>query len=205
MLEGVTAGKLEDLLSRSRQNDRAAFDELTRIAYAELREVAHLQRLHWSPDQTLNTTAIVHEAYIKLAERSSEVREFDHAHLLAVAARAMRQILVDDYRAKRTRKRGGKSTHLPLDRLDEMLVTMPWLDPAQEDTILALDGSLQRLAAESERHARIIDCRYFGGLTIEETALAIGVSEATVKRGMAVARAWLARDMSESRPVDDGG
>lgn len=205
MLDNAVAGRLGELLSRSRQDDRAAFDELTRIAYAELRKVAHLQRMRWSAEQTLNTTAIVHEAYIKLAERSSEVQEFDHAHLLAVSARAMRQILVDEYRARHAQKRGGKSTHLPLDRLDDMAATMPWLDSTQEDAILALDSSLQRLAAESERHARIIDCRYFGGLTIEETALALGVSVATVKRGAAVARAWLARDMNGVRAADGDG
>jgi RNA polymerase sigma factor (TIGR02999 family) len=107
----------------------------------------------------------------------------------------MRQILVDYYRARRTQKRGGNSDHLPLDQLDEMLGSIPNLDPQQADAIVALDDSLKVLAAESERHARIIDCRYFGGLTIEETAKALGISVATVKRGTAVAHAWLARDM----------
>jgi RNA polymerase sigma factor (TIGR02999 family) len=154
-----------------------------------------VQRLRWSADQTLNTTAIVHEAYIKLAEQPAGAGPLDRAHLLAVAARAMRQILVDYYRARRTQKRGGKLDHRPLDRLEELLGFMPSLDPGQGEAILALDEALGRLAAESERHARIIDCRYFAGLTIEETARALGVSVATVKRGAAVAHAWLARDM----------
>ena len=195
MLASAIPRRLDELVTRSCQDDRAAFDELTRLAYAELRELAHLQRIRWSAEQTLNTTAIVHEAYIKLAERSGEIENLDRSHLLAVAARAMRQILVDHYRARRAQKRGGRSDHLPLDQLDDMVGSMPLLDPTQEDTILSLDESLERLAAESERHARIIECRYFGGLTIEETARALGVSVATVKRGAAVAHAWLARDM----------
>lgn len=181
-----------------RQDGRTAFDELTRLAYGELRRLAHVQRLRWSGEHSLNTTAIVHEAYIKLAERSDVVGDFDHAHLLAAASRAMRQILIDYYRAKRAQKRGGRLDHLPLDQLDDVLGSMPDLNPAQEDTILSLDESLRRLAAESDRHARIIDCRYFGGLTIEETARALDISVATVKRGAAVATAWLARDMAAS-------
>jgi RNA polymerase sigma factor (TIGR02999 family) len=204
MLAAVVTGKFDELLSRSRQHDRAAFDELTRLAYDELRHLAHLQRLRWNGDQTLGTTAIVHEAYIKLAERSGEIQNLDRSHLLAVAARAMRQILVDYYRAKRAQKRGGGLDHLGLDQLDGMLGTMPPLDPGQEESILALDDSLKRLAGESERHARIIDCRYFGGLTLEETAQALGISVATVKRGAAVAHAWLARDMG-ALPASSGG
>ena len=194
--------RLDELIARSRQDDRAAFDELTRLAYSELRTMAHLQRLRWSMEQTLETTAIVHEAYMKLAERAGEMAKLDHPHLLAVAARAMRQILVDHYRARRVQKRGGRMDHLPLDQLDERVGSMPNLDPAQEETVLALDDSLRRLAAESERHARIIECRYFGGLTIEETSRALGVSVATVKRGTVVAHAWLARDMDAAPTFD---
>ena len=190
-----TAAQRRDPLGRSSRHERFAFDELTRRAYGELRALAHAQRLRWSGDQTLNTTAIVHEAYIKLAEYSGGAEALDRAHLLAVAARAMRQILVDYYRARRAQKRGGMVDHLPLDRLEDLLGFLPALDPVQEDAVLALDEALERLAAESERHARIIDCRYFAGLTIEETAGALGISVATVKRGAAVAHAWLARDM----------
>lgn len=197
---GEATGALNELLSPSSEDDRAAFDELTRVAYAELRRLAHLQRLRWSAEQTLDTTAIVHEAYIKLAERSEGAFEADQSHLLAVATQAMRQILIDYYRARRAQKRGGKADHLPLDRLDEMIGFGTRFDAEQEDAILSLGDSLERLAAESERHARIIECRYFGGLTIEETARALGISVATVKRGTTVAHAWLARDMDALDP-----
>lgn len=109
------------------------------------------------------------------------------------------QILVDYYRAQRTEKRGGRAKHLPLERVDEVLGSIPHLTAYQEEALLALDESLVRLAAESEKHARIIECRFFGGMTIEETAHALGISTATVKRGVTVARAWLARDMDQYR------
>ena len=191
---------VDQLLIRSRQGDRRAFDELMPLVYEELRGLAHRHRRRWTGDETLGTTALVHEAYLKLADGMGA--EFlDRSHLLAVAARAMRQILVDYYRSRGTQKRGGRALHLSLDGAEEILELVPRLTPSQEEAVLALDDSLLRLAAESAHHARIIDCRYFGGLTIEETAAALGISVATVKRGAAVARAWLARDLEDSRPA----
>lgn len=188
------AATVTGILTRLREGDRAAFDELIPFVYDELRGVAHRHRVHWTGDDTLGTTALVHEAYLKLAARTG-AEYLNRSHFLAAAARAIRQILVDHYRSRRREKRGGQSEVVPLESVSEVLAAFPDLASTQQDRLLELDESLKRLAAESERHARLIECRFFGGMTIEETGEALGVSPATVKRGAAVARAWLRRDM----------
>jgi RNA polymerase sigma factor (TIGR02999 family) len=189
-----SAATVTGLLTRLRDGDRAAFDEVIPLVYEELRGVAHRHRVRWTGDHTLDTTALVHEAYLKLAARSGG-EYVSRSHFLAAAARAIRQILVDHYRSRRREKRGGGAQAVPLESVSEVLAAFPDPPSSQQQRLLALDESLHRLAAESERHARIVECRYFGGMTIEETADALGISPATVKRGAAVARAWLRRDM----------
>lgn len=201
MLARVRTADVDRLITRSRGGDPVAFGELIPLVYEELHGIAHQHRLRWSGDETLGTTALVHEAYLKLAERTT-LDYADRSHLLAVAARAMRQILVDYYRAKQTTKRGGALDHLTFDKAGAVHELVPGLVLAEGETVLLLDRALLRLAAESERHAQIIDCRYFAGLTIEETARALGISVATVKRGAAVARAYLARELGAPRPSE---
>lgn len=183
-------------LDRLQEGDGWDLDSLIPLVYEELREIAHRHRLRWTGDESLGTTGLVNETYLKLAERS-EGEYVSRAHVLGIAARAMRQILVDHYRAGLRTKRGGGNPHVPLEAVAEVLASFPPLSPPEEEAIVTLHESLERLGVESERHARIIECRFFGGMTIEETAEALDVSPATVKRGSAVARAWLGRDMSE--------
>ena len=162
-------------------------DQLVPMVYHELRRIAHRQLWGERSDHTLDTGALVHEAYLKLS-RLDRIEWRDRSHFLAAAAGAMRRILVDYAVARKTRKRGGARQRVPLE--DVIVLTD---DNAQE--LLALDDALQRLAAESERAARIVEWRFFGGMSIEETAEVLEISPATVKREWTLARAWLNREL----------
>jgi RNA polymerase sigma factor (TIGR02999 family) len=180
-------------LARIRNGDAAAVDELFALVYDELRGLARAQRRRWEGDHTLNTTVLVHEAYLRPVGQTSPEWE-DRAHFMSVAARAMRHILIDYARQRQAQKRGGARERLSLDEIESSLAGA---DPseARDEALLALDASLERLAGESERQSRIVECRFFGGMTIEETAEAVGVSPATVKRAWTAAQAWLYRDL----------
>ena len=174
-------------LDALRGGDTAAQDRLLRAVYAELHRLAHRERRHEHADHTLNTTALVHEAYFKLLGPGRH--SFDNrAHFFAAAARAMRQVLVDHARARQRLKRGGGQQAVPLaaEPADPDLLTD---EHAAE--ILDLDEALDGLARLDPRQARVVECRYFGGLSVEETAEALAISEATVKREWRSARAWL--------------
>lgn len=185
---------IQRLLAEIRDGDQAAFDRLVPLVYDELREVARRQRSRWTGQDTVRTTALVHEAYLKLAASSAASWQ-DRAHFLAVAARAMRQILVDHARRKGASKRGGTADHLPLDRIAEITSGLPDLSQSDGERLLRLDESLRRLEEESARHCRVVECRFFGDMTVEETAEALGLSASTVKRAWTRARAWLHRDL----------
>jgi len=167
---------------------QAACDELFPLVYAELRRIAAREMRREKPGRTLQTTALVHEAYLRLLKDASLSFE-NRAHFLGIAARAMREILIEHARARSARKRGGGAVRLTVDDL---------VAPAPSIDVLALDEALQRLARLDERHARVVELRYFGGLSVEETASALGVSPATVKRDWTLARAWLFREMTGS-------
>jgi RNA polymerase sigma factor (TIGR02999 family) len=188
---GIT-GLLQEL-SRGRPD---VLERLMPIVYGELRRIAHAQLRGERPGHTLNTTALVHEAYLKLTNlRQVEWR--DRAHFFAMAARLMRRILIDYARARKRDKRGGDAVHVPLaDAVD-----IPGRVAA--DDLLALDEALARLEAHSERQCRVVECRCFAGLTLEETAAALGISVATVKRDWTFSRAWLNRELapSDGRPA----
>lgn len=172
------------LLHDLKAGRRTAFDELLPQVYDELRRVAHFQLRNERADHTINTTALVHEAYLKLVDR----REMDwqsRAHFYAVAAMAMRQILVSYARRRKADKRGGGAVHVAFDEV------LGVFSDERAEELIALDEALARLEAINPRHARIVECRFFGGLTVEETAEALGVSPITVKRGWGMARAWL--------------
>lgn len=191
---------VEALVLESRSGDAEALDELFRIVYRDLRARAHAQRRRWGGQETLNTTALVHEAYLKLAGAESVDWE-GRAHFLGVASRAMRQVLVDYARRQTAAKRGGDRRPVFLDELRFEPGVGP--DEGRPERVLALEAALGRLEVENPRHARIVECRFFGGMTIDDTASALGVSPATVKRGWAVAQAWLYREIRSRLPAPE--
>jgi RNA polymerase sigma factor (TIGR02999 family) len=164
-------------------------DDLFTLVYAELRRIAGRQLRGERAGHTLGTTALVHEAWFELA-KLERIRWESRAHFLALAAQAMRRVLIDYAVARKSQKRGGGKSHEPLE--DDALIAVT----ERPDEFIALDEALQRLAAINERHARIVECRFFGGMSVEETADVLGTSPATVKRDWALARAWLNRELS---------
>lgn len=181
------------LLDRARAGEAEAFDRLVGQLYGELRALAHAQRRRLGASDTVNTTALVHEAYAKLDGRADGAgRAYtDRAHFFRVAARAMRQVLVDYARGQHAAKRGGTDAALPLDEAR--------LLPAERTAeVVALDEALQRLTTLDPRQSEVVELRYFVGLTIPETADVLGLSPATVKREWTAARAWLHREMTRA-------
>jgi RNA polymerase sigma factor (TIGR02999 family) len=166
---------------------RDGLDAVYPAVYDELRRVAHRHLRGEGPGHTLGTTALVHEAYLELA-RLEHVRWAGRAYVFAAASQAMRRILVDHAVARRAQKRGGGAVAAPLDDALAMAA-------ARGDELLALDEALDRLAAANARCARVVECRFFGGMSVEETAEALGTSPATVKRDWTAARAWLNREL----------
>ena len=190
-------GTVTRLLQELRAGDRGAFDELLPLVYAELHELARRQRRRWEGDETLNTTALVHEAYLRLVDQSTP-QWSSRPHFLAVASTAMRQILLDYAKRKQAAKREGGRAHVPLHEVEAGLRGSGDLTSTRSDALIALDESLRRLERHDPRQSRIVECRFFGGMTIDDTAEALGVSPATVKRGWAMAQAWLYRDLQQA-------
>jgi RNA polymerase sigma factor (TIGR02999 family) len=175
------------LLDWSR-GDRAALDRLMPLVYRELRTLAGRTLRHERSGHTLPPTALVHEAYLKLVDQR-QVRWHDRAHFFAVAAQIMRRILVDYARRHGAAKRGSGEPRLPLEEADGAAAAAPVVD------WLALDRALDRLGALDARQARIVELRFFGGLTIDETAEVLRVSPATVTNDWSLARGWLYREL----------
>lgn len=183
------------LLAELRAGNRAAFDRLLPLVYDEMHRLAMRQRRGWSADDSLNTTGLVHEAYLRLANSNAIAFE-DRPHFLRVAARAMRQIMLDKSKRQRAAKRGGGTRQVPLHEIEAALLHGSSNPDAEADAIVALDEAMLRLHAEDPRQIEIVECRFFGGMTIEDTAIALGISPATVKRGWAMAKAWLYRELA---------
>jgi RNA polymerase sigma factor (TIGR02999 family) len=176
------------LLRRWGEGDAQALDQLIPLVYDRMRQLAH-QRLRSEPDGSLNTTALVHEAYLKLVD-SPRVQVRDRGHFLGLASRVMRHLLVDHARARRAAKRGLDARPVAFDEAN-------WIPDDAVAAVTELDEALKRLEFIDERRARILEQRYFGGLTLEETAGALGTSLATVKRELRSARAWLALELQQ--------
>ncbi len=177
------------LLAALREGDRTALDRLMPLVYQQMHVAAHRQLMRARPGETLDTTALINETYLKLADAGS-VSLKDRAHFIAVAATAMRQIIVDYARRNRSQKRGGGVRAVSLDRVQVA-------DPDRPEDFLALDEALTRLAALAERPARVVELRYYGGLSVEDTAEVLGISPRTVKREWQKARAWLYDTLSQ--------
>ncbi|HUB28051.1 MAG TPA: sigma-70 family RNA polymerase sigma factor [Terracidiphilus sp.] len=182
------------LLSALKQGDDAAAARLMPLIYDELRRLAGSYMRRERSDHTLQATALVHEAYLKLVEQRSTDWQ-NRAHFFGVAAQLMRRILVDHARGHTRQKRGGEHAKVSLD---EALV----FAEQQADEVLAVDDSLNQLAKMDPRQARVVELRFFGGLSVEETADVLGVSPKTIKREWSVAKAWLTADLKQRHGID---
>ena len=187
--EEPTPGDVTLLLQRLNHGDGMAYDELLSLVYRELHTIADRYMKRERPNHTLQATALTHEALIRLSG-GHQVEWKDRAHFLGVAARAMRQVLVDHARGKRRIKRGGDMEHLPLEEARDAAIS-PDMD------LVELDEALKRLAEEDERKAKVVELLYFGGLTAAEAGEVLGVTSRTVERDWRFARAWLLDAMSE--------
>lgn len=171
-------------------------------AYDRLHLLAHHQRRRWSGQETLSTTALVHEAYLKLSKQD-DPRWRDRGHFFRVAARAMRHILIDYAERSRTAKRGGNRVHVQAEQA-------PLVEESRIEELLALDQALTRLARQNPRQARVVECRFFVGLEVDETAEALGISSATVMRDWRRGKAWLyvqlgqGQGQGQGRPIGTG-
>jgi len=194
MVEPNADRTLTSLLDDVRRGDPSALSRLFAVVYDKLLDIARIQRRRQPSMETLNTTALVHEAFIKLF--GSESRDFnDRAHFMAVAATAMRQILIGHARQKSAAKRGGGQEPASFEEVERALKTEAGFVTEKADALLALDRALEQLHGRSARQGRIVECRFFGGMSIEETAVALDISPATVKRDWSMAQAWLHREI----------
>lgn len=185
------------LLRRWSAGDQEALNHLVPLMYGELRRLAHRRLRGEHANRSLNTTGLVHEAYLKLMDvRRTPFR--DRAHFLAMASRVMRRLLIDQARARSAAKRGSGAEGLELD--EALCVSEP-----QAEALTHLDEALQRLEAIDARQSRMVEQRYFGGLSLEEIAEALDVSLSTVKRELRFAHAWLAAELGATGAADGGG
>jgi len=192
----ASPGDVTQLLQAWGKGDRAALEALIPLVYGDLKRRAHRCMAHERPDHSLQTSALVNEAYLRLVG-SKPVDWENRRHFFAIAARLMRQVLVEHARSRRSLKRGGGVKPLPLD--ESLLVCR-----AQERGLLDLDEALTALTALDERKGRVVELRFFGGLSVEETAEVLEVSPQTVMRDWRLAKAWLFREISRSADATSG-
>jgi RNA polymerase sigma-70 factor, ECF subfamily len=186
-------GELTQLLIAWREGNQNALDQLAPLVYAELRRLAHRYMSRERGGHTLQTTALVHEAFLRLLKNPQESWQ-NRAHFYAIAAQMMRRILVDYARANLRAKRGGDKTLIALEEM-ELLVFVPALNP----DVLALDAALEKLTEIDPRRSRVVELRFFGGLSVEETAHVLQVSPDTIVRDWRVAKAWLFRYLNDGK------
>jgi RNA polymerase sigma factor (TIGR02999 family) len=184
------------LLSALTRGDDGAASKLIPVVYDELRRLAASYMRRERPDHTLQATALVHEAFLKLVEQRS-VNWQSRAHFFGVAAQLMRRILIDHARGHLRQKRGGEHKKVSLD---EAFI----FSEQQSAELLAVDESLTRLSKLDQRQGRVVELRFFGGLSVEEAAEVLGISPKTVKRDWSIAKAWLYADLKERHGIDAG-
>jgi len=189
-------GDVTQILSQIKSGDASAASTLLPLIYGELRRLAQARMAAEAPGQTLQPTALVHEAYLRLVTAEPDASWDGRGHFFAAAAEAMRRILIDSARAKRTQRRGGE--HQRMDLLEGDAVDLPI-----DDDLLDLNDALERLAEQDHNAAEVVKLRIFGGMTVEETAAVLNVSPRTVKRDWAWARAWLARELRDGSENSD--
>jgi len=189
MVSSSKTAKITQLLIEWNNGRNEAFQDLLPMVYGELRKLAAQRLRRERPDHTLQPTALVHEAYIRLVDQR-RVHWQNRAHFYGTAAHVMRRILVDRARARKADKRGGAWERVTL-------VGDKTSNAANDVDVLVLNDALERLAALDAQQERIVELRYFGGLTLDETAAVIGISTATVKREWAIARAWLRAELAD--------
>jgi RNA polymerase sigma-70 factor, ECF subfamily len=189
MAHPANGTNITELLIEWNNGRNGALEDLLPLVYGELRRLAAHRLRQERPDHTLQPTALVHEAYLRLVDQR-RVRWQNRAHFYGVAAHIMRRILVDQARARKADKRGGEWQRVTL-------TDNKTPNESRDVDVLALDNALQRLAALDPQQERIVELRYFGGLTLEETAEVVGISTATVKREWAIAKAWLRAALSD--------
>ncbi len=192
-----TQARVAQHLEELRSGDQAALADLFPILYEELRSLAHRQRQRWRGNDTLNTTALLHEAYLKLVDQK-RVGVESRAHFFALAAKAMRHILSNYAVERQAKKRGGDLERISLGQIQLRAAPEVALTEDNADLLAALDGALQRLERIHVRQCKVVECRFYGGLSVEETAAALGISPRTVKRDWAFAQAWLHRELKEA-------
>jgi RNA polymerase sigma-70 factor, ECF subfamily len=183
--------QVTSLLKAWSEGDESARDQLLPLVYDQLRRLAHQHMQREKPGHVLQTTGLVHEAYLRLVDQS-QIQFQNRAHFFGIAARLMRQILVDEARRRKGAKRGGGAITLALN-------DVPNVADSQAANVLALDEALTTLAEKDRRQSEIVELRFFGGLSIEETAEVLKVSPGTVMRDWTFARAWLRNEMSGGR------
>jgi RNA polymerase sigma factor (TIGR02999 family) len=184
-------GNITELLVGYARGDKEALDKLMPIVYEELRRQAARYLRKERPGHTLQTTALIHEAYVRLVDQRN-VQWQNRAHFFGIAAQLMRRILVDHARTKKRVKRGGSDVRVSINDANVAV-------KGQDLDVVALDEALQRLAEIDEQQSRVVELRFFSGLTVEETAAVMGISKATVKRDWSMAKAWLHRELSGDR------
>jgi RNA polymerase sigma factor (TIGR02999 family) len=182
------------LLEAMQRGDRSALDKLYSLVYGELRVLAHRQRRRWDASAMLNTTALVHEAYLKLVKQPA-IHLASRAHFFALAATAIRHIVSNYARDRQARKRGSGLHPVSLNAMASSPVSGLPVSDEHMALVVAIDEALNRLELVSPRQRGVVECRFFGGMSIEETAAAMGVSPRTVKRDWMLAQAWLQREM----------
>jgi RNA polymerase sigma factor (TIGR02999 family) len=187
MTQQTSPAAVTDLLVAWSEGDKAAYDKLVPLVYDELHRLAHRHMSGERPGHTLQTTALVDEAYLRLVDQ--KVHWQNRSHFFAIAAQTMRRILVDYARQRRFAKRGGASQQVDFD--EAMLMARE-----RSTELLALDDALKRLAEFDERKSRVVELRFFGGLTVDETAKVLGISPNTVDRDWSTARAWLYKEVT---------
>ena len=186
---------LAGLIERLKEGEEQAYSEVFSIVYQNLYTLAQRQRRRWVGDYTLNTTALVHEAYLKLLG-NEDLDWNNKAHFLGVAAKAMRHILINYAQKRLAQKRGGDTQTYTLDESIEKVGCTIEFSEQGAQRLIDLDAALQDFTEVAERESKVVECRFFGDMTIKETAAALGISEATVKRDWAIAQAWLFRRLS---------
>lgn len=185
------------LLNAVQQGDERAMDKLFGKVYEELHKLAKANRRNWvGGDYTMNTTALVHEAYIKLAGQKKQNWD-NRNHFMMVASKAMRHIMINYANKRRTKKRGGDIKKVSIPDQDHAIAEEVALTNDQADKFWAIENALKKLEKDQPRKVQIIECKFFGGMSNEETATALGISISTVKRDWAMAQAWLYREAKE--------